>query len=185
MLPLRLSAFGGTDIGRRSQNEDRFLVDHFAGLYTVADGMGALTSQVGETLAQLRAIPESRGGHRYAEGKWSIRESIGHMADTERVFAYRAVRFARNDSTALPGFDENAFVANASFDQRSMTSLIDEFEAVRRATIAFFGGLAPDEMLRRGTASGHPVSVRALAWITAGHELHHREILNTRYLSTG
>jgi uncharacterized damage-inducible protein DinB len=153
----------------------------------VGDGdvLATLTSQIGETFSLLRGIPESRGGFRYAEGKWSIRESIGHVADTERIFVYRAVRFSRNDATALPGFDENAFVANASFDQRSMTSLLDEFEAVRRATVAFFGGLSPDEMSRRGTASGHPFSVRALAWIIAGHELHHREILNTRYLVTG
>lgn len=163
--------------------------DEFAPYYgryitKVADGdvLATLRTQIGETLAMLRAIPESRGGHRYAEGKWSIRESVGHMCDTERVFAYRAMRFSRNDATALPGFDENAFVANASFDQRSLASLVDEFEAVRRATIAFFDALTPDELQRRGTASDNPVSVRALAWIIAGHEVHHCEILKTRYL---
>jgi uncharacterized damage-inducible protein DinB len=163
--------------------------DEFAPYYgryitRVADGdvLATLRSQVGETTSMLRAIPESRGGHRYADGKWSIRESIGHMSDTERVFAYRAMRFSRNDPTALPGFDENAFVGNASFDQRSLASLVDEFEAVRRATLAFFDGLLPDEFQRRGTASENPVSVRALAWIIAGHEIHHRAILKERYL---
>lgn len=150
----------------------------------VEDGdiVATLGRQIGQTLSELRAVPEARGGHRYAEGKWSIRECIGHMADTERVFAYRAMRFARNDATALAGFDENTFVANARFDERTLASLLDEFEAVRRATIALFGALTPDEMLRRGRASDNPVSVRALAWITAGHEVHHREILRTRYL---
>jgi uncharacterized damage-inducible protein DinB len=163
--------------------------DEFAPYYgryvtKVADGdlVATLKSQIGETLALLRAIPESRGGHRYADAKWSIRECIGHMSDTERVFAYRAMRFSRNDATALPGFDENAFVANASFDQRSLASLIAEFEAVRNATVALVDGLSPDEFQRRGTASDNPVSVRALAWIIAGHEIHHREILKDRYL---
>lgn len=163
--------------------------DEFAPYYgryitKVADGdiLATLRSQIGETRSMLRAIPDARAGHRYADGKWSIRECVGHMADTERVFAYRAMRFSRNDATALPGFDENAFVANASFDQRSLASLVDEFEAVRQATIALFDGLSPDEFQRRGTASDNPVSVRALAWIIAGHELHHRGILQERYL---
>jgi uncharacterized damage-inducible protein DinB len=163
--------------------------DEFAPYYgryitRVADGdiVDTLRSQVGETLAMLRAIPESRGGHRYAEGKWSIRECVGHMSDTERVFAYRAMRFSRGDTVALPGFDENAFVANSSFDRRTLASLIDEFETVRRATVAFFDGVNGEEMLRRGTASDNPVSVRALAWIIAGHEVHHRGILRERYL---
>ena len=166
--------------------------DEFAPYYgryitRVRDGqiVATLREQLGDTLGLLRAIPESRGGHRYAEGKWSIRECIGHMSDTERVFAYRAMRFARDDRTALPGFDENAFVANSAFDQRTLSSLADEFEAVRRATVALFDPLTPDELLRRGTASDNPVSVRALAWIIAGHELHHREILATRYLVAG
>jgi uncharacterized damage-inducible protein DinB len=149
----------------------------------VADGdvVDALKGQISGTLAYLRAIPESRGGHRYAEGKWSIREVIGHLADAERIFAYRALRFARDDSTALPGFDENAFVANARFDERTLASLINEFEAVRRATIAQFDAFFPEEWLRAGTASGKQMSVRALAWVVAGHELHHLSILRERY----
>ena len=149
----------------------------------VADGdvVQALKQQVTGTVAYLRAIPESRAGHRYAEGKWSIREVVGHLADAERIFAYRALRFARNDSTALPGFDENAFVANSRFDDRTLGSLIDEFAAVRAASIAQFDGFFPEEWLRGGTASGKHMSVRALAWVIAGHELHHLEVLRTRY----
>ena len=149
----------------------------------VADGdvVDALRGQITDTLAYLRAIPESRGGHRYAEGKWSIREVVGHLTDAERIFAYRALRFARDDSTPLPGFDENAFVANARFDERTLASLINEFEAVRRATIAQFESFFPEEWLRAGNASGKQMSVRALAWVIAGHELHHRGILRERY----
>jgi uncharacterized damage-inducible protein DinB len=149
----------------------------------VGDGdvVQALKQQVTGTVAYLRAIPESRAGHRYAEGKWSIREVVGHLADAERIFAYRALRFARNDSTALPGFDENAFVANSRFDDRTLGSLIDEFAAVRAASIAQFHGFFPEEWLRGGTASGKHMSVRALAWVIAGHELHHLGVLKERY----
>jgi uncharacterized damage-inducible protein DinB len=150
----------------------------------VADGdiVATLERQIGDTLRLLRAIEESRGGHRYADGKWSIREVVGHMSDTERVFTYRAVRFARNDATPLPGYDENHFVANARFDARTVRDLADELEAVRGATIAFFSRLDDDEWQRRGTANDTSMSVRAVAWIVAGHELHHLGILTDRYL---
>ena len=132
--------------------------------------------------ACLRAIPESRAGHRYAPGKWSIREVVGHICDAERVFLYRALRFARNDSTPLPGFDENAFVSASRFDDRALAGLVAEFEAVRAATVPFFDALYPEEWTRHGTASGKGMSVRGLAWVIAGHELHHLDVLGTRYL---
>jgi hypothetical protein len=150
----------------------------------VPDGeiVATLASQARDTLALVRGLPESLGGKRYAKGKWSIREVMGHIIDAERVFGYRAMRFARNDETELPGFDENLFVGNASFDNRSLSSLADEFAAVRSATVAFFGGLMPAEWDRSGTANRARMSVRALAWVIAGHELHHRLILTSRYL---
>jgi uncharacterized damage-inducible protein DinB len=153
----------------------------YIGKVAEGDVVAALKGQITDTLAYLRAIPESRGGHRYAEGKWSIREVVGHLADAERIFAYRALRFARDDNTALPGFDENAFVANARFDERTLASLVNEYEAVRHATIAQFDAFFPEELLRAGTASGKQMSVRALAWVIAGHELHHLGILKERY----
>lgn len=163
--------------------------DEFAPYYgtyinKVADGdiVATLKSQIGPTLAFLRSIPEDRAGHRYAEGKWSIREVVGHMSDAERIFAYRALRIARADTTPLPGFDENEFVKRSRLDDRQYASLVDEYEAVRAATIALYDGLFPEEWTRHGTASGKAVSTRALAWITAGHELHHVEVLKTRYL---
>ena len=163
--------------------------DEFAPYYgtyinKVADGdvVRTMKSQVGDTVSYLRAIPESRGGHRYADGKWSIREVVGHLCDAERIFTYRALRFARQDNTALPGFDENAFVSGSRFDDRSLASLIAEFEAVRGASVALFDALFPEEWTRHGTASGKEMSVRALAWVIAGHELHHVDVLKTRYL---
>lgn len=143
-----------------------------------------LDEQIVETLGLLASLPEERGGHRYAAGKWSIREVVGHMCDAERVMAYRAMRFARGDTTELPGFDENTYVANARFDARTLASLCDELEAVRWATVALFDSLNDEELMRGGVANGSPVTVRALAWIIAGHERHHVELLRTRYLAT-
>jgi hypothetical protein len=145
------------------------------------DVVGTLGRQFDGTISLLRSVSEANAGRRYAEGKWSVREVIGHLTDAERVFSYRAMRFARHDSTPLPSFDENAFVANASFDARTMASLCDEWEAVRHATVHFFRSLAPDEWHRSGTASNARMSVRALAWVIAGHELHHLGVLRSRY----
>ena len=164
--------------------------DEFAPYYgryidKVPDGdiVATLRNQVGETLRTLRAIPDVKAGHRYAPDKWSIREVVGHMSDTERIFTYRALRIARGDETPLPGFDENAFVSRARLDDRSFAGLIDEYTAVRAASVALFDSLFPEEWTRRGIASDKGVSVRALAWITAGHEIHHLGILRERYLS--
>ena len=162
--------------------------DEFAPYYgtyinKVRDGdiVSTLRAQFDTTLAYLHSIPDSRAGHRYAPGKWSIREVVGHLSDAERVFSYRALRFARGDETPLPGFDENEFMKRARLDDRPYAGLVAEFEAVRGATIALFDSLFPDEWTRHGSASGKDVSVRALAWIVAGHEMHHVDILKTRY----
>lgn len=147
-----------------------------------ADVLGALQTQRDETRSLLGDVPEERAGYRYAPGKWSIREVAGHLADTERVIAYRALRIARADPTPLAGFDENAWVAHAGFDARPLADLAADLSAVRDATLRFFEGLPPEAWTRRGTANGAEMSVRALAYIIAGHELHHREVLRTRYL---
>jgi uncharacterized damage-inducible protein DinB len=142
-----------------------------------------LSSQLAETLALIQSIPESRGGHRYAPDKWSIKEVLGHLADSERIFSYRARRIARGDATPLPGFEQDDYVPAGGFDGRTLGDLADELAAVRQATIHLFAHLDQAALERRGTASGKPVSVRALAYIIAGHELHHLGILKTRYLS--
>ncbi len=145
------------------------------------DIVGLLERQCDDVLARFRPLASERAHHRYAPGKWSVTEVIGHLADAERVFLYRALRFSRGDQTPLPGFDENAYVAAAGFDDRPIAEVLDEYAAVRRASICFFRSLTADAWTRRGTANGHPVSVRAFAYIVAGHERHHLAVLRDRY----
>jgi hypothetical protein len=140
-----------------------------------------LERQLGETLALLRGFAEERAGAGYEPGKWSVKEVVGHMIDGERVFAYRALCFARGDRTPLPGFEQDDYVAGGNFNARTLADLIDELEAVRRATLSLLRGLDADAWRRAGTASDNEVSVRALAHIIAGHELHHVRVLREKY----
>ena len=130
----------------------------------------------------LAELPEARGDHRYADGKWSIRQLVGHVSDAERIFTYRALRVARGDTTPLAAFDENAYAETAGSERRTLSALAEELKAVRAATVALFTSLPDDAWTRTGTASGKTVSVRALAYITAGHAQHHLKILRERYL---
>lgn len=141
-----------------------------------------LRSQIGETLALLSPLSEERARHRYAPGKWSVKEVVGHVADSERVFAYRALCFARADAAELPGFDEERYAANAPFDRRPLPEVLAELGAVRAATVTLLAGLPDAAWDRQGVANGNPVTVRALAWIIAGHERHHRALIRERYL---
>jgi DinB superfamily len=149
----------------------------------VPDGeiLPVLGQQLDETLTLLRSIPESQAGFRYAPDKWSIKELVGHVIDAERIFSYRALCFARNDRTPLPGYEQDDYIRNASFDDYPLGELADEFESVRRSSIFLFRHLEREAWMRRGVASENEVSVRALAYIIAGHEMHHREILRSRY----
>jgi len=146
------------------------------------DVLAALAAQRDSTARLLAGVPESLAGHRYAPGKWSIRGVIGHLADTERVFSYRALRVARGDTVSLPSFDENAWMAADPFEHRPLAEVAAEFRAVRDATLALFRGFPSDAWARLGTASNHPISARALAWIISGHEAHHVRVLKERYL---
>jgi hypothetical protein len=164
--------------------------DEFAPYYgryidQVADGdvEAVLEEQGAETLALLRSLAEEDGGRAYAEGKWTIKEVIGHVADTERIFSYRLMRAARGDETPLPSFDENAFAAAGRFGDRTLASLADELAAVRAATLALVRGLPEGAWDRRGVASGYGFSVRAAAYMIAGHEAHHVNLLRERYLA--
>lgn len=150
----------------------------------VPDGniLQVLSSQIDETMALLGTLSEEHADYRYAPGKWSIKEVIGHMSDTERVFAYRALRFSRNDTTPLPGFEQEPFTEAANFSDRTLTDLLDEFRTVRQSTIHLFTGMSEAMMMRTGTASQAAISVRALAYLIAGHERHHVGILRARYL---
>lgn len=157
---------------------------HYISLVGDGDVVTHLESQIEETLGMLRKIPEERGTFRYAEGKWSIKEIVGHLIDAERIFTARALRFARGDATALPGFEQNDYVKTAGSDRYPLAALAEEFEAVRKATCLMFRHMSDEAMLRRGIASGNPISVRALAYITAGHELHHRGVIAEKYLGS-
>ena len=142
-----------------------------------------LTKQMGETLSAWRAVPADKAEHRYAPGKWSTKEMMAHVIDTERIMAYRALRIARGDKTALPGFEQDIFIANTDWSSRTIADLADEFEAVRKSNLILFRNLTESAWKQMGTASDNPISARALAYIIAGHELYHQEILRERYLS--
>ena len=144
--------------------------------------VSTLTQQLKSTLRLLRGIDEGKANSRYAPGKWSIKELVGHLLDTERVFSYRALRFARGDQTPLSGFEQDDYVRGANFQEGRLVDLATEFEHVRLSNIQFFKSLSEAAWTRRGSANDSEVSVRALAHIIAGHEAHHIQILKTRYL---
>lgn len=158
---------------------------HAAYVAMVPDGdvLMTLKKQHGDTLRMLSRLGEKKSRHRYALGKWSIREVIGHLIDAERVFTYRALTFARADRNQLPGFDENMWASSSNADSRTLKSLLEELKAVRASTLALFRGFSEEQLIRMGVASGHQVSVRGLVYVTAGHERHHARILRERYLA--
>jgi hypothetical protein len=133
--------------------------------------------------ALLHDVDEETAARAYAPGKWTLKEVLLHVADAERIFAYRALRFARGDSAELPGWDENTYAPKSGANDRTLESLLDELESVRESTVTLFEGLPAEAWDRRGVANGKPVSVRAIAWICAGHLLHHLEIIQERYLA--
>jgi uncharacterized damage-inducible protein DinB len=141
-----------------------------------------LEDNLAGTMRLIRSIPEDRLLHRYAEGKWTIKEILGHVVDDERIYLYRGLRFARNDSTELPGFEQDRYAQYSGANQREIGDLLEEFTVVRQSTIAFFNSLDDAALMRTGVADGNRVSVRALAYHIAGHELRHRNIIKERYL---
>jgi hypothetical protein len=163
--------------------------DEFAPYYATyvskvadADILDVLREQ-GEAFGGLFArVPDDKRLFVYAEGKWTLAEAIQHISDTERVFAYRALRVARGDTLSLPGFDQDHWIPTSEANARSLQSLVEEFTAIRAASVALFAGLPASAWDRRGTASNNPVSVRGQAFILAGHALHHHGIIRERYL---
>ena len=140
-----------------------------------------LVEQLQELERLVAPLDDSAARARYAAGKWSVKEVLGHVTDAERIFAYRLMRIARGDATPLPGFDENAYVPAGDFDARPLASLVGEFRALRLSTIALMAGLPPDGWARRGQASGASITARALGYIIVGHTAHHTRILRERY----
>lgn len=145
------------------------------------DVIAQLESQRLQTAQLFAASTERDGNFRYAPDKWTIKEVVGHLSDSERIFSYRALRIARGDQTPLPGFEQNDYVKNGNFAEQSLADLVAEFGLMRASTLALFHSFNAEAWTRRGTASNNPITVRALAFIIAGHELHHREILKERY----
>jgi uncharacterized damage-inducible protein DinB len=169
------------NLSRTEKGEYSEHYDKYVSLITGTDILGILEAQRLQTLQLFAGRSERDGKFRYAMDKWSVKEVLGHMTDAERIFAYRALRIGRGDSTPLPGFEQDDYVRNANFSQRTLAELVEEFAAVRTASILFFRSLREADWLRRGVASKNEVTVRALAYIVAGHELYHRHILDERY----
>jgi hypothetical protein len=140
-------------------------------------------NQQAELLELFKEIAEEKSLHAYAEGKWTIKELLGHLSDGERIFAYRALRISRCDKTPMEGFEQDGYIENSNFNDTKLSDLIDEFLHVRKANLIFFQNLPDEAWIRSGIASDSPVSVRALAYIMVGHVRHHLNILKTRYLS--
>jgi hypothetical protein len=154
----------------------------YISLVTARDILRALEEQCSGTVALLSSLSERQGDYRYAPDKWSVKDVLGHVIDTERIFAYRALRIARNDKTPIEGFEQDGYVTAAGFGNRTLAGLIEEFSAVRRAGLLLFRSFDPEAWVRKGIASQKEISVRALVYVIAGHELHHRNILQEKYL---
>lgn len=168
-------------VGRPEAKEFNEHYAAYVARVTEPDPVDAMTRQIEDTVNLLSGVSEAKALGRYAPGKWSVKEVIGHLADTERIFSYRALRIARGDTTALPGFDQDAYIPTAAFDRHPLQDLVGELRDVRRSTLALFRSFDRPAWGRAGTASGWPLSVRAIAYIIPGHERHHVAILRERY----
>lgn len=144
--------------------------------------MTAFRNQTPSFIHFLETIPQGKHDHRYAEGKWTIKELLQHLIDAERIFSYRGLRFARKDATPLPGFEENDYARAAKADQRDWNEMVDEFKTVRHASEILFGSFDEDQLQSEGIASGKPVYVEAIGFIMVGHVNHHMNIIRERYL---
>jgi uncharacterized damage-inducible protein DinB len=171
-------------IGKPEPNEYAPYYGRYISLVEGDDILTALKQQAPETVALLSGCKHADEDFHYAAGKWSVKDVLGHVIDTERIMAYRALRIARNDRTPIEGYEQDDYVKHAPFGQCKLAALLEEFIAVRRATVLLFLNLDEAAWTRRGVANKNEVSVRALAYIIAGHELHHRRILGEKYFSS-
>jgi uncharacterized damage-inducible protein DinB len=164
----------------QSNEYGQFHEGYVAAVSPGGDGLELLVRQQ-EAIEAMHALSDEQAAHRYAPGKWSVREIVGHLSDAERIFAARILRFGRGDATPLPGFDEGAFAAASNADRRPIGDLVDELRVVRASTIALVRGLDEAVLGNRGTVNTWSLSVRALVFITAGHFAHHITVLRDRY----
>jgi hypothetical protein len=172
-----------SNIARPEPGEYAPYYEKYISLVPGTDILGALESQRRQTLILLCGRDDQEGNLRYAPDKWSVKELLGHVCDTERIFAYRALRISRADRSPVEGFEQDDYVRNGPFAHRPIAELIDDYIAVRRATLTLFRNLDEQAWTRVGIANNNEVSVRALAYITAGHELHHKRILEEKYFA--
>ncbi|WNC12733.1 DinB family protein [Brevibacillus brevis] len=167
---------------KRPTNEEHIAYyGKYVNLVPEGDLLLQLSRQMEETVQMLSGLTEEQENYRYAPGKWSVKEVLGHLIDTERIMSYRLLRIARGDQTPLAGYDDEAYVAEGEFSSRRMSELLDEYKAVRQSTIAMFKGVPARAWERTGVANNSHCSARALAYIIAGHELHHGILLKDRY----
>jgi DinB superfamily len=173
-----------TDIRRPQAGEFAPFYDTYISLVAGNDIVASLDEQRRQTLLLLSGRPESDGDLRYASGKWTLKQVLGHINDTERIMSYRALRIARGDATPLAGFEQDDYVRDGPFASNSLPDLIEDYIAVRRATLTLFRNLEEKDWTRHGTVNGNKLTVRALAYIIAGHELHHRRLIEEKYLNS-
>lgn len=171
-----------TTLGRPDASEYAPYYARYISLVPEGEILPILVRQRDATAALLGGLTEAQGEHRYAPGKWSIKELVCHVADTERVFSYRALHFSRADPAPLPSMDQEVWARGVDLTGRTLRSLADELTVVRAASIALVASLTPAQAVRRGIASNNEVSVRALAFLLAGHQEHHLRVLKERYL---
>lgn len=169
-------------LGRPDGSEYAPYYAQYVDLVPDGDVLSILDQQLEQTTLLLGALPEEKGDYRYEPDKWSVKDIVGHINDVERILMYRALRFARGDTTKLQGFDQDKYVQRAHFERRTLRSLVAEFQRIRKSSLHFFEGCSDEELMRRGQASGFDYTVRAFPYILAGHELHHVGVLQQKYL---
>lgn len=170
-------------------NSDQLHADEYSGQFAnyikeagAVDLIQEMEISLHNFIKFIQNIPIDKFDYRYAEGKWTIKEIIQHVIDTERIFAYRALRISRNDQTPLPGFDENKYIENTNANERTIKSLLEEFSAVRHSNLFLYKSFTDEQLKQIGTASNNTISVRALGFVTIGHQKHHQQIFKERYL---
>lgn len=170
-------------MNRPEKTEYGEFYDRYISLVPGDDIISELSAQPTELQDIFISMPEEKGSYAYADGKWTVKEVLSHMIDGERIFSYRALRISRGDETPIEGFDQDDYIEHSHANERSLADLLEEFNLLRRANLLVVNYLSDDDWKRMGTASDHPVSVRALAYIMAGHVTHHLNILRERYLA--
>jgi hypothetical protein len=170
-------------IARPEPGEYNSYYERYISLIPGSDILATLDTQRRQMMLLLSGRDEADGDFRYATGKWNAKEVLGHVCDTERIFAYRALRISRGDQTPIEGFEQDDYVKNGPFGRAPLTDAVEDYIAVRRATLTLFRNLDEAAWSRRGVANKHEISVRAIAYLVAGHELHHRRILEEKYFA--